>query len=77
NILSYAQGVMGEEIASNKEVKDNSAIKSTIYGCAESKKCADYEYGIFRKGKLNAMVSRNENYVNITFDEDEIKDALK
>jgi len=76
SMVSYAEKVLGEPVASNSGIKNPKDAKDSPYGCVNSNSCPYPRYVIFRKGDINAMASTGSGKSVLQFDSDKIKDAM-
>lgn len=75
SMVSYAKSKLGNPIASNEKIVDESAVRATPYGCIVEHNCPPGKYTIFRKNNVSAVVSSGDGKSVITFDNDELKKA--
>lgn len=76
SMVSYAEKLLGNPIATNEGIKNPTAAKFTPYGCINNNSCPNSKYVVFRKGDINAIVSTGSGKSVLQFDSDKIKDAL-
>ncbi|UMB78878.1 hypothetical protein FXN80_10945 [Dickeya fangzhongdai] len=76
SLVGYAKNKLGEPIATNDGIKNADMTRLVPYGCVNDKTCPTAKYAIFRKGKINAMVSSGDGKSSIYFDSDKIKETM-
>lgn len=76
SMVSYAQRLLGEPLATEKGIKDHELAALTPYQCIANNSCPRGKYAIFRNGDINAMVSYGGGKSTLQFDSDKIKDAI-
>ncbi len=76
SMVSYAQRLLGEPLATDDGIKNHELAGITPYQCITNNSCPGVKYAIFRSGDINAMVSYGRGKSTLQFDSDKIKDAI-
>ncbi|MDE9570615.1 hypothetical protein ABLA30_19400 [Xenorhabdus nematophila] len=76
-LSGYAQQMLGEPIATEDKVMNESAVKETPYKCLIEPDCVKAEYRLYRKGNINAAVVKYDKRIAIQFDTDDAKNLFE